>query len=298
MQPILLKRAFAPLATSVRMTALRSTPAMMQKPLTYFWSPWAVIRVVTLRNSTPRVDSSVPIFPSTNFTGLPFPLVAIVSLVWVFGWVCHCSLAPLWLTSLPSSGFTAVGIAACCTVNIDNMLNWVRLHSLVNYPLKFFLTYAFGYHFCAGLRHLVFCSYWIVILLSSSSLISTLRSSPGAIFRRALLPSFGVWPSLPSVWLSWSWSLLRTRRRRRTKHIVQLPFLAIHHLYLNIFICWKIVFPFSTGCSGRGESNKTKFIIKDNLEAVAKSSGIDILISWNLDVIASPGVGWGKMNVG
>lgn len=52
-------------------------------------------------------------------------------------------------------GFTAAGITACCGVSVPALIEAIKFHPLILYSGKFLLTYAFGYHYVCGLRHIV-----------------------------------------------------------------------------------------------------------------------------------------------
>ena len=96
-----------------------------------------------------EVEWYLPIFPFTNFTGLLFLLVVIVSLVQVFILVCFDIV-------ILSLGFTGVGVAALCTCNVPALMEAIKFHPIVLYSLKFLMSYALGYHYFCGLRHIVF----------------------------------------------------------------------------------------------------------------------------------------------
>ena len=91
---------------------------------------------------------SLPIFPFTSSTGLLFLPVATVSLVLVSGVVC---IDPF----CESIGFTVAGCAALCGCNIPAVIEAMKFHPILLYSGKFLLTYALGYHYFAGLRHIV-----------------------------------------------------------------------------------------------------------------------------------------------
>ena len=96
-----------------------------------------------------EVEWYLPIFPFTNFTGLLFLLVVIVLLVQVFILV-YFDIFVLFL------GFTGAGIAALCGCNLPALMEAIKFHPIVLYGLKFFMSYALGYHYFCGLRHIVF----------------------------------------------------------------------------------------------------------------------------------------------
>ena len=96
-----------------------------------------------------EVEWYPPIFPFTNFTGLLFLLVVIVLLVQVFILV-YFDIFVLFL------GFTGAGIAALCGCNLPALMEAIKFHPIVLYGLKFFMSYALGYHYFCGLRHIVF----------------------------------------------------------------------------------------------------------------------------------------------
>lgn len=52
-------------------------------------------------------------------------------------------------------GFSAVGIAALCGCNVPALMEAIKFHPIVLYGGKFFLSYALGYHYVCGLRHIV-----------------------------------------------------------------------------------------------------------------------------------------------
>ena len=52
-------------------------------------------------------------------------------------------------------GFSAVGIAALCGCNVPALMEAIKYHPIVLYGGKFFLSYALGYHYVCGLRHIV-----------------------------------------------------------------------------------------------------------------------------------------------
>ena len=55
-------------------------------------------------------------------------------------------------------GFSAVGIAALCGCNVPALMEAIKFHPIVLYGGKFFLSYALGYHYVCGLRHIVSAS--------------------------------------------------------------------------------------------------------------------------------------------
>ncbi|KAK8802135.1 hypothetical protein WA158_006529 [Blastocystis sp. Blastoise] len=130
MQPIFLRRALTPLANQIKVVAMRKTPSVMEKPLTYLEEQYARGRFVSPHISIYKNHWATLSSGCHRLTGLG-----------------------LWL------GFVTIGCAAACTVNVDNCINWCRLHPMINYPFKFFLTYAFGYHVVCGTRHLFFDFY-------------------------------------------------------------------------------------------------------------------------------------------
>ena len=48
-----------------------------------------------------------------------------------------------------------MGTLAFCGVNIPALLEAVKYHPLILYSGKFLLSYALGYHYFNGLRHIV-----------------------------------------------------------------------------------------------------------------------------------------------
>lgn len=150
---------------------------------------------------------SLLIFPFTRSTGLLFPLVATVSVVWVSG-VVECFLLSLLV------GFTLAGCAALCGCNLPALMEAIKFHPIVLYSGKFLMTYALGYHYFAGLRHIV---EWFDCVWLCSSSITTPRSSPGSSFRAAPSGLFGVSLVLLASSLSWSSLLLRIRRSLKNK---------------------------------------------------------------------------------
>ena len=89
-----------------------------------------------------------PIFPSTRSAGLLFLLVATVSVVWVSGVVSSYEISLL-------IGFTIGGCAALCGCNVPALMEAIKFHPIILYSGKFLMTYALGYHYFAGLRHIV-----------------------------------------------------------------------------------------------------------------------------------------------
>ena len=64
-----------------------------------------------------------------------------------------------------SLGFTGVGVAALCTCNVPALMEAIKFHPIVLYGLKFFMSYALGYHYFCGLRHIVFLIYSISFIV-------------------------------------------------------------------------------------------------------------------------------------
>ena len=52
-------------------------------------------------------------------------------------------------------GFSLVGCAALCGCNIPAVMEAIKFHPIILYSGKFLLSYALGYHYVAGLRHIV-----------------------------------------------------------------------------------------------------------------------------------------------
>ena len=96
----------------------------------------------------PEEEWSLLIFPFTRSAGLLFPLVATVSGVWVSGVVRYTVFHFI-------IGFTLGGCAALCGCNVPALMEAIKFHPIILYSGKFLMTYALGYHYFAGLRHIV-----------------------------------------------------------------------------------------------------------------------------------------------
>ena len=88
-----------------------------------------------------------------------------------------------------SLGFTGAGIAALCGCNLPALMEAIKFHPIVLYGLKFFMSYALGYHYFCGLRHIVFHKYSYFIY---STLIIILISLLGSSFKAVPSVLFGV----------------------------------------------------------------------------------------------------------
>ena len=64
-----------------------------------------------------------------------------------------------------SLGFTGAGIAALCGCNLPALMEAIKFHPIVLYSLKFLMSYALGYHYFCGLRHIVFLIYSISFIV-------------------------------------------------------------------------------------------------------------------------------------
>ena len=86
-----------------------------------------------------------------------------------------------------SLGFTGAGIAALCGCNLPALMEAIKFHPIVLYSLKFLMSYALGYHYFCGLRHIVFHKYSyfiysILIIILISLLGSSFKAVPSVLF--------------------------------------------------------------------------------------------------------------------
>ena len=86
-----------------------------------------------------------------------------------------------------SLGFTGAGIAALCGCNLPALMEAIKFHPIVLYSLKFLMSYALGYHYFCGLRHIVFHKYSyfiysILIIILISLLGSSFKAVPSGLF--------------------------------------------------------------------------------------------------------------------
>ena len=130
LQPALLARRFQPLLKSTQTMALKASPVVFQRNLSYIEEQYARGRMVSPHLSIYKIRWATMSSGCHRLTGLG-----------------------LWM------GFSAVGIAALCGCNVPALMEAIKFHPIVLYGGKFFLSYALGYHYVCGLRHIFFDYY-------------------------------------------------------------------------------------------------------------------------------------------
>ncbi|CBK21938.2 Succinate dehydrogenase cytochrome b560 (SDHC) [Blastocystis hominis] len=106
---------------------MKASPVLFQRPLSYIEEQYARGRMVSPHLSIYKVRWATMSSGCHRLTGLG-----------------------LWM------GFTAAGITACCGVSVPALIEAIKFHPLILYGGKFFLTYALGYHYVCGLRHIYY----------------------------------------------------------------------------------------------------------------------------------------------
>ena len=127
MQPALLARRCQPFVRSTQALVLKASPVVFQRPLSYIEEQYARGRMVSPHLSIYKVRWATMSSGCHRLTGLG-----------------------LWM------GFSAAGIAACCGCNVPALIEAIKFHPIILYGGKFFLSYALGYHYICGLRHIFY----------------------------------------------------------------------------------------------------------------------------------------------
>ncbi|KAK8805128.1 hypothetical protein WA538_001702 [Blastocystis sp. DL] len=163
MQPALLARRAQPLLKSTQFMAMKASPVLFQRNLSYIEEQYAKGRMVSPHLSIYKVRWATASSGCHRLTGLG-----------------------LWM------GFSAVGIAALCGCNVPALMETIKYHPIILYGGKFFMSYALCYHYTCGLRHIFFDYYpdkltwknisssslWIIFGVFAVSLFLTVAKLP------------------------------------------------------------------------------------------------------------------------